>query len=289
MSSTPLPNFFIVGAPKAGTSSLHAWLRQHPQVFLPELKEPDFFTWQAIDAQQMHYGATDSTETREAYLELFANAGSAKAIGEASVSYLYYPHTAQAIHDFNPQARILVLLRDPVNRAISHYKMDARLGYVKHSLESIFRGTTGHAQQENWFQQYFKLGQYAGQIQRYASVFDAKQLLVLLPGKELKEHLPDILSFLGVEAEVAEAPQANENVAGEAKSGVVRKLYQLQGVRKFASALVPAGAKKALRNQLFDKSAPDPVSDEFRAELKAWYQSDVEQLASLLGHSCWDY
>ena len=112
---------------------------------------------------------------------------------------------------------------------------------------------------------------------------------MLLPGKDLKELLPQVLGFLGVEALEPSEAHNNENVAGEAKSGVVRKLYQLEGVRKLARAMVPEGAKKALRNQLFTNSAPDPVSDEFKAELKAWYQPDVDQLASMLGHKCWDY
>ena len=91
MSTAPRPNFFIVGAPKAGTSTLHAWLREHPQVFVPEVKEPDYFTHQAIEAQGLYYGETDSVRSAEAYSALFADAGAATAIGEASVSYLFYP------------------------------------------------------------------------------------------------------------------------------------------------------------------------------------------------------
>lgn len=97
------PNFFIVGAPKCGTTAWVEYLRTHPDIFLPDIKEPHFF---AGDLPGKRW-----TDSPGKYESLFANAGSAKAVGEASVFYLYSTEAAEAIHRYDPDAKIIIFLR----------------------------------------------------------------------------------------------------------------------------------------------------------------------------------
>jgi Sulfotransferase family len=117
-----LPNFLIIGAAKAGTTSLYDWMRQHPDVFMPAHKEPKFFAWDGTgprrQAQITH---------RADYDALFAGAGGATAIGEASTAYLAHPRAPARVAETIPGARLIVSLRDPVERAFSVYQMNLRL------------------------------------------------------------------------------------------------------------------------------------------------------------------
>jgi len=101
-----LPNFFIVGAPRCGTTALYSYLRQHPDVFLPEYKEPHYFN------TDMSSGG--AIRSHADYLNLFADANGKKCIGEASVYYLSSMVAPQAIKNFSPTAKIIIMLRNPV-------------------------------------------------------------------------------------------------------------------------------------------------------------------------------
>src|SRR5690242_16429130 len=125
-----LPNFFIVGAARAGTTSLHGYLSQHPEIFLTERKDSHFFTAHHFPGT----GPGDETVNRrvihdeEQYLQLFASARGKKAIGEASPFYLCLPEAAERIARAVPEAKILMILREPVARTYSAYTLLARDG-----------------------------------------------------------------------------------------------------------------------------------------------------------------
>ena len=115
-----LPNFLIIGSAKGGTSSLHYYLRQHPQIFMPDLKEPRFF---ALEGETLNFQNPDSainhdsvTNLRE-YKNLFANAINEIGIGEASPLYLYSEKAVRRIKHYVPDAKLIVILRNPVDRS----------------------------------------------------------------------------------------------------------------------------------------------------------------------------
>jgi len=118
------PNLFLVGAMKAGTSSLHEYLHQHPQIFMSRFKEPQYFAPHRTQYGMWGQGQPLPEPGIDWYLRLFAEAGDAVYAGESSVSYTarhWVSDCEQRIWEFNPQARIIFLMRDPVERAISHY------------------------------------------------------------------------------------------------------------------------------------------------------------------------
>ena len=126
MSKTAIwPNFFIVGVAKAGTTSLSEWLKQHPQIYIPALKEPRYFASDLVDPI-----VRNVVRTKEDYLALFVKARNHKARGEASTSYFtHWQQVPERIKRTIPDARIIILLRDPVERAYSSYLMLVRQGY----------------------------------------------------------------------------------------------------------------------------------------------------------------
>ncbi len=110
------PNFFIVGAPRAGTTSMNGYLRAYPEIFIPYIKEAHFF---GADLTKRPHPFFVLDKTR--YLELFAKAGGYRAVGETSVMYLYSRSAPQEIKDFSPLARIIIMLRHPVDMIYSHH------------------------------------------------------------------------------------------------------------------------------------------------------------------------
>src|SRR5262249_54680506 len=118
------PNFLIVGAANSGTTSLYTYLNQHPEVFLPALKEPHYFS-QIHPAYEQRYLRTYVRDERT-YLGLFRKSTGYRAVGEASTSYLSEPEAPSRIYSVAPKTKIIIILRDPVERAHSHYLMDVR-------------------------------------------------------------------------------------------------------------------------------------------------------------------
>ena len=149
------PNLFIVGAAKAGTSALHAILSEHPNIFMSPVKEPNYFSSDLLvdnfnseqkkkfkneKIQFLNNGAVRPchqlyVRNKTDYLRLFKDADSkVKYCGEASVSYLFSKIAAQKIKEFNPVSKIIIILRNPVERAFSHFLMDLKIGRSKSAL-----------------------------------------------------------------------------------------------------------------------------------------------------------
>ena len=114
-----IPNFFLIGPMKAGTTAVAEGLKSHPDIFLSEVKEPCFFIYQGGNPHGWEAGGKDSLEW---YLGLYREAQSQKAVGDASPYYISMPHCAREIRNFNPEAKIIAILRNPVLRAFSMYR-----------------------------------------------------------------------------------------------------------------------------------------------------------------------
>ena len=164
---------FIVGAPKAGTTSLHYYLNEHPEILMSSVKEPDFFLEKEIDDLGLYYGTT-RIETSDKYHNLFSDKKDEEIFGESSVSYLYYPEVPKRIKEYNTEAKIIIMLRNPVDRAFSHYLMDFKLGLLSDKFEDVFNKKEGLK-----FQQYFLLGNYYEQVKRYFDKFSKENVHII--------------------------------------------------------------------------------------------------------------
>ncbi|WP_353686678.1 sulfotransferase [Thermodesulfovibrio sp. 3462-1] len=206
MKTNKIPNFFIVGAQKAGTTSLYEYLKEHPEIYMSPVKEPHYFA-KDLDYENMRRDMKRTTifiRTLEEYLELFNGVKNEKAIGEASPSYLYSKVAAYEIKKFNPDAKVIMILRDPVERAYSHYLMNLRDGltsekdFIKEVLSDLKKPKKGWGISHL----YIELGLYYEQVKRYLDTFPKDNVKILLY-EDFKlntyEVIKDIFSFLGVE------------------------------------------------------------------------------------------
>jgi hypothetical protein len=195
MSSPLRPNLFIVGAMKAGTSSLHEYLHQHPDIFMARFKEPQYFAPHRTRYGMWGQGYDLPEPGIDWYLRLFAEAGNARYAGESSVSYTarhWVDACEERIWRFNPQARIIYLMRDPVERAISHYWHFVAAGReTLPPLAAVMR-----------HEDYLARSDYAYQIEPYLRRFGHDQVY-LLTLEELETDpqgtLSALLDWLGVD------------------------------------------------------------------------------------------
>jgi hypothetical protein len=275
------PNFFIVGAANSGTTSLYRYLKQHSDVFMPALKEPHYFA-QVNPAHEQRYLRTIIRD-EAAYLRLFRKAEGYKAIGEASPSYLWDVKAPERIGSVIPDAKIIILLRDPVERAYSHYLMDVREGLqelpFRHALQKDWNRT-----KKGWSvsQLYVELGLYAEQVRRYLEVFGPEQTLILmfedLTNSALngKSVVGDVLRFLDGFA--------------TARWAWAQRLAGANWVRRAGQILVPVSlgsnhtVKGTIYQRYFVKASPKPPMDEEAAQwLRSMFESDLSALEELVG------
>jgi sulfotransferase family protein len=198
----PLPNFLIIGAQKAGTTALYAYLRRHPAITGPSWKEVSFF--------DRHYARGEAW-----YRGNFPNALRARGlVGEASPSYLFHPLAPERVAAMVPEAKLVALVRNPVDRAFSHYQHEVALGREPLSFEDALQAEDDRLSGEEermradpayfsrswWDYTYRARGRYAEQLERWLAVFPREQLLIV-PNEDLDSE-PErtharVLKFLG--------------------------------------------------------------------------------------------
>ncbi|HZG01327.1 MAG TPA: sulfotransferase [Chitinophagales bacterium] len=273
-----LPNFFIVGAPKAGTTALFRYLSMHPEVFMSSVKEPNFFSFPDIAAQKLYYNVKPVSDWNR-YTELFSSANGAKAIGEASVSYLFYPDAAARLHEAFPTARIVIVLRNPVERAWSHYMMDRKLNLVSRSFEDVVTGDKNALH----YQQYVKLGLYAKQVETYIRLFGRAKVFIGLHDdmkKDFNAFAENVCCFL----DVVPSPFKNGhkyNSAEEPRNRFVRILYGSPARRAFAKKIAGPFVP-AVKSLLFRQPEMRPGHAAVGA-LRELYTPDLQRLEQATG------
>jgi hypothetical protein len=228
-----MPNFLVIGAPKAGTTSLYHYLRQHPQVYMSPVKEPKFFAFEAAkpsssrrkrDRVRTSHLITDIEE----YRVLFAGVSDEKAIGEASPQYLYVSGAAGRIRRYLPEARLMAVLRNPVDRAYSHHLHLVREGFERLSFSEALKKEEERIR-DNWpmMWHYKNRGFYHEQLTRYYELFEAEQIRVYLY-EDLKEDpvgmMRSIFRFLGVDDAFVPDTSLIHNASGIPKSRALHTL-----------------------------------------------------------------
>lgn len=193
----PLVNFLIAGAQKGGTTALHSFLAGHPDVFMPVEKEVHFFDDEAVDW---------STPDYSTYHRLFWRYKDQACVGEATPSYLYWPEAMSRIHRYNPDMKLIVLLRDPVSRAFSAWRMEVSRGNETLSFSEAIRAGRARVSDpplgrgQKLFS-YVERGQYLNQIEAALRLFDRDRILFLASEELEARHGPvldRVYGFLGI-------------------------------------------------------------------------------------------
>ncbi|OYW64524.1 MAG: hypothetical protein B7Y26_07265 [Hydrogenophilales bacterium 16-64-46] len=288
------PNFFIVGAPKCGTTALASYLRDHPAVFLTDPKEPHFF---ATDMDVHRY-----VRTEEAYLALFKHAKQHHhAIGEASVGYLFSAVALANIRRFNPDARIIAMVRNPVDMVQSLHRQLVYAGYEDEpDFEKAWRLQDARKRGESipmlcrapGFLQYGDACSLGRQIEHLYAVFPREQVHVIVFDDLVRNAAKvyrDTLTFLGLPSDdrvifevVNEAKTIRFSWLGNLTSRLkpVAMRFAL-GLRRLTGLNIFGFLKRVIQlNQVKAKKPPIPAH--MVIELQAHFESDVALLATLL-------
>lgn len=276
--------FFIVGAAKAGTSALHHLLSQHTGVSMSSIKEPNYFSWDLIEQQQLYYEPS-RIRTAEAYEALFQG-HDGRLRGEASVSYLFYPEVARRIFNYNPKAKIIIILREPIARAQSHYGMDRALGLIDTSLAAVWNNGANHPKTGLHFQQYFELGRYSDQIERYQKIFPKDQVMVLLH-KDLRENRKEtierILDFLSLDPFAVLPAEEEINTGMTARYILVAKLYRSKLFRILLKRILGHKMGRAVKKVFFTREQVNSLPHGLMNQWSQYFLQDITRLEQIIG------
>jgi hypothetical protein len=297
MQTESVPDFVVAGAARSGTTGVIEGLRLHPEVFVTQPKEPHYFALGARGANFRGPGDADTINRvavtdREQYLSLYPSPrGHYRALGEGSVSTLYYHHDAiPELLDMNPAIRVIIFLRDPVERAFSSYQyMRAR------GLEVLPNFLTALAEEprrrrENWHHiwHYSGMSLYADSVEAFQKAFPREQLRILFYEDLSRDYpgtLADVLRFLDV------PPMAREelvvprvNISGSPKSSAVQRALKWATAHEWFRSAVKGGTsyrfRERVRRSLLHRSQGAPI--EAREMLEDLFQADLARLRTLI-------
>lgn len=304
------PNLFIVGQPKSGTTALHQFLGQHPEIYMSSVKEPHFFCSDFHLESDRFYGKQRFFDfrTESAYLQLFAKAQGAKIAGESSTNYLYSQVAAEKIYNFNPDAKIIVILREPAKFLYSLHSH-----YVKFTEENEPDFLTALAKESDRLEEkdissrvtspsylyYSQRVQYDRQVKRYCDRFNKEQIKVVIFEEFKAENqriYREILEFLGVDPSFTPEYDA-VNVNKEVKFKAINNLVNSPLVKNISKNLVSQEFNDFVRDNIVEKylwhQAPKAtMPEEIKTELMKKYYSQVERVSQLIGvdlMSKWGY
>jgi hypothetical protein len=287
-----LPNFLILGAQKAGTTALFYALSKHPEIFASKNKEPSFFT-DSSEALAAAAGPGDEDtrmmDSLEDYEALFAETGDAVARGEASTSYLYDFGAPERIRRLLPGAKLIAILRNPVERAYSNFLYLVREGREPlHDFRAAL-AEEGKRREEGWATtwRYLDKGLYAAQIERYFAQFDRDQLRCYLYeeyDEDPQATVTDVYRFLGVDDSFSQDLSVRLNVSGLPKSKRLQSVSRRSRRLKWmVDPILPDRLRNGmLKAQNTNLSRP-PLPPDLRAELTEACRSDIERVGELTG------
>jgi hypothetical protein len=287
------PNLFIVGAQKAGTSALAGWLSQHPQVCMSFPKEPGFLAFgNAGYTFPDGYGRPAPASqyvvrSERAYLKLFEQATPLQHIrGEASTWYFALPGMAQTLRNYRPEAKIVVMLRDPVERAYSawcHARSDDLEPCASFSAALAQEAQRGDVE---FLLRYQRMGLYSAALAEYQSAFPAAQLLVLFHDDVRADPLAvwhAVCAFLGIDAAHTPAFDKRYNRSGQPRNRLLHGLLRSHQIKRVVRSVLPHRLLMRAKQQvdavnLVQFPAMDAAS---RAALREYYRPDIQQLSRL--------
>ena len=305
-----LPNFFIVGAPKAATTSLYYYLDQHPQIYMSAIKEPHYFAAEirkencgphlrrrlerdagdlraflAGPMREKRFGGI--VEDWEDYLRLFANATTEEALGEASVCYLWSPTAAAAIARQIPEARILVMLRNPAERAFSQYLQGLSGGLIRWTFrEHIERSLRYQTREYCLFYPFLELGLYAQQLRRYLELFPRRVWIGFYDDFKMRapEVFQEICRFLEVATDFV-PDMSRRRMEPALPRNAAAAWLRRTGLYEAVARMTPKHWRGPIRRRLTHARGAQRMETADRCFLIDYYRDDLRELEHLLDRS----
>jgi hypothetical protein len=288
-----LPNFLILGAVKSGTTSLYEYLRQHPQIYMSPTKESSFFASEGAEpgvrGPRRRWASQSTVADINTYRALFRGVTDQVAIGEASPVYLINPRAPARIKHYIPDAKLIAILRDPVESAYSAFVM--RRLYGDERLEDFSQAVVKRDENAGKYwrlrQRYIDVGFYYTHLKRYFDIFDGSQINVHLY-EDFKADpinvLQDIFRFLGVDDTFLPDVSIKYNVGGLPRTKAWHIFYSIRPVLR---SFIPARLRKYAVDRLLSLQAqvlvkPPSLEPAVRAQLIEIYRDDILKLEKLI-------
>lgn len=261
------PNFFIVGQPKAGTRSLYEMLKQHPEVFMSPEKEPGFFNEETRKKKSM---------TKERYLKLFEGIKKEKAIGEASTNYIYSKTAPKEIKKFNPNAKIIIILREPVSFLRSLYQMN--YFYLNEKAGSFEKAIKINKER------YLPKTKYYEFVKRFFDTFQKKNLKIIIYDDYKNDTLKifkEICKFLRIDEDFI--PEKKKGHPARILKG--RKLWIILdklGIKeRWVVKILPKKFWNFVKKFLYKEGSIE-INPETERQLKKQIKPEIEKINNLL-------
>jgi hypothetical protein len=289
-TSARWPDFFIPGVDKAGTTACANLLGQHPGVFMCTPKEPHFFSQPSAQGRLSPF--IPAVLDRQEYLSLFRTAPEQALWGDASTSYFWDPEAPKRIRRSVPHARFLILLRNPVERAFSHFLNNVREGIEKRDFkEAILHEQSRSRRPRSWTEDtvYLDCGFYAEGLDRYFALFGREAVMVLL-FEEVIALRPagteQILRFLGADPLYAESLKLRpQNQFARSRVAGADRVLGSPRLRILGRKLVPHRLRSLARHVLLKTGSRPILSNGTARMLADFYREDIVRCEKLLGRS----
>lgn len=287
-----MPNFLVIGVGRSGTTSLHSYLSQHPQVFMSTRKEPHFFQFGEPEQTPLDFPPRPSAvQTLTAYQALFSGATNQKAIGESSVSN-FRRRACHRIHHYLPRGRFICLLRQPVDRQYSAFLLFRKIGtepmasfpeacrreaqrYPQHEVQelSVYGGAAWYVERlRDWFAQFDRQQFYVGLFDDFKA--DPASLM------------RTIYAFLGVDDSFAPGVSRTHNASYVVRHPALQRFLQHDSLlKRLGRPLLPATTRHRIHRKLLDwgRTAPPPLNSQLRRDMTAAQRDDILRLQDLIG------
>jgi hypothetical protein len=291
-----MPNFLVIGAAKCGTDSLCNYLGQHPDIFISPKREPNFFVAEGKDVIPYH-GPGDTralqdmwTSRLEDYRSLFSGVTRETAVGEGTAWYIYFEEAPIRIRHHIPDAKLIAILRNPVDRAYSAYTMLLRDG--RETIRDFADALDAEDDRIRagwepiWY--YVSMGYYARQIKNFYNYFDRDQMrFITYDHFNLHPHavLRELFEFLGVDRDFKSDTSKRTNVS------LVPRNHQLHAavvgdysIKSAVKKVVPQSLRGPLKERILRRNLtqPTPLNPEIRARLMRAFREDIRETQELL-------
>lgn len=285
-----MPNFLGLGAAKAGTTSIRYYLKEHPGIFVAS-GEPRFFSFEGEKLDPRHVVHKSTITDLASYQELFSEVNGETAVGDISPSYLFNPRAPGRIKEYIPDAKMFALLRNPVDRAFSHFMHMVKSG---HEPELNFRKALAESEvkvgQWNRTRYYIPFGFYHQQLQRYYALFDRDQLRVYLFDDLIEsplELVQDLYRFLAVDDSFVPDVEHRLNPSGIPRNRTLQNMISRQtGIKNVIRSLIPKkydrGVSKFVHNIQKWNLRKEAIPQEMRYMLLDIYREDILRLQCLI-------
>jgi hypothetical protein len=287
------PEFFVIGASRCGTTSIHAALERHPEIFVPIEKSPNFFT--AADmrnvpgstAMEAMKGHTVKTEAE--YLALFRRVPVGRVPGEVSPVYMQSVFAADRLARFAPEARILAILRNPVDRAFAHFIGRRRDGLESRSdfAEAIADELAHPTPKDVAFNHYLAIGRYAHYLAPYLAAFPRDRIKILFFDDFVRDPvrvLNDAFVFLGVCEVDAKFVVDRRNQSGIIRNPALRRLWTGTAlIRARLRSHLPRGLRDPVGRWVLRSMERPSLPPDVRLAAQGYFLDDIARLESITG------